>query len=186
MESELATPKNNNADLLKTNTKANLTIAAICNQIEKFGTSVLPEKCHFSEKLPDLKLYDSAKQKLQSWIYNLRVKLAGNADYYSTKSSKIQYSIGHLTGKTLDQVKLRVKKDDTIKLVISSDLITYLEIAFGNLNKKKIFWYKLHKLKQANYAFLDYLADFFQIANCIEYNKKAKHAVLLTGLFQEM
>lgn len=41
-ESELATLKNKNADLLKTNTEANLTIAALRGQIKKFDISVLP------------------------------------------------------------------------------------------------------------------------------------------------
>lgn len=60
-ESELATLKNNNADLLKSNTEANLTIAALRGQIEKFDISVLPEKRHISEKLPDPELYNGGK-----------------------------------------------------------------------------------------------------------------------------
>lgn len=99
---------------------------------------MLPQKRYFFEKLPDPKLYDGDKQKLQSWIYSLKVKLARNTDCYPTKSIKIQDSIGHLTKKTLDQVKPRVKKDGIIDFVIVSNLIIYLKVVFRDPDEKKI------------------------------------------------
>lgn len=161
--SQLATfnkVKKENEDLLEENTKANRTITNLQSRIEMLSSSSQPGKRHFSEKLPDPKLFDGDKQKLRSWTYSLRIKLAGNADRYPSKSSKIQYSVDCLTGKTLNQVEPKVRKDVTIDFATANDLITYLEVAFGDSDEKDTSQRELQKLKQINCAFLDYLADF--------------------------
>lgn len=98
LESEIATLKTENRamkaenmDLLERNTKANLDTLNLRTQLE-FLSQDSPhfEKCHLSEKLPDPELYNGDKQKLRSWTYSLRAKLAGNSDHYPLESSKIQ------------------------------------------------------------------------------------------------
>lgn len=72
------------------------------------------------------------------------MKLARKTDCYPIKLSKIQYSINCFTRKTVDQVELKVKKNDIINFVIVSNLITYLKIAFEDPNKKIIAQCKFH------------------------------------------
>lgn len=86
------------------NTRANLLIANLQSQstVATSAASSLPEKHLFSEKLPDLELYNKDKQKLCSWIYSLNVKLVDNADCYSMESNKICYLIRRFTGKILN------------------------------------------------------------------------------------
>ena len=172
--------------MLEENTSANRTIANLQSRIELLSTPPQPGKRHLSKKLPDPELFDGDKQKLQSWTYSLRVKLAGNADRYPSKSSKIQYSVSRLTGKALDQVKSRIKKDGTLDFATANDLITYLEVAFGDPDKKGTFQRKLQKLRQTNRAFSDYLADFRRIADRTGYDEEAKRAALLVGLSTEI
>lgn len=47
--------KNIRANLLITNLQSQITVATL-------ATGLLPEKCHFSEKLPDPELYNGDKQ----------------------------------------------------------------------------------------------------------------------------
>lgn len=136
LESKIATLKTENRDLkaenmdlLEGNTKANLDILNLRSQVELLSQeSSHFEKCHLSEKLPDPGLYNGDKQKLRSWTYSLRAKLAWNSDHYFSESSKIQYSIRRLTGKALDQIEPKLRKDGTT----TNDLITYLEITCGD------------------------------------------------------
>ena len=152
--------KKENKDLLEENTKANRTITNFQSRIKILSSSPQPGKLHLSEKLPDLKLFDGDKQKLQSWTYSLRVKLVEKANCYPSKLSKIQYSVGCFIGKALDPVKPKVRKDNTINFTIVNNLITYLKVTFGDLDEKGTFQRELQKLKQTNRAFSDYLADF--------------------------
>ena len=189
LDSQLATlntVKSENEVLLEENTSANRTIANLQSRIEMLSTSPQPGKRHLSEKLPDPELYDGDKQKLQSWTYSLRVKLAGNADRYPSESSKIQYSVGRLTGKALDQVEPRVKKDGTIDFAMANDLITYLEVAFGDPDEKGTSQRELQNLRQTNRTFSDYLANFRRIADRTGYDEEAKRAALLAGLSTEI
>lgn len=164
------------ADLLAKNTKEKLTIVNLRSQIDMLNTS---------EKLPDPELYDGDKQKLRSWTCSLRLKLARNADHYPTEASKIRYSVSRLTGKALDQVEPKVKKDGTIDFATTNDLIIYLEIAFGDPDEKGTSQRELQNLRQTNRAFSDYLADFRRMADRTGYGEEAKRAALLAGLSQE-
>lgn len=189
LDSQLATlntVKSENKVLLEENTVANRTIANLRSRIEMLSTSPEPEKRQLSEKLPDPELFDGDKQKLRSWTYSLRVKLVGNADRYPSESSKMQYSVGRLTGKALDQVVPRVKKDGTIDFATVNDLITYLKVAFGDPDEKGTSQRELQELRQTNRAFSDYLADFRRIADRTGYDKEAKRAALLAGLSTEI
>ena len=80
----------------------------------------------------------------------------------------------------------RVKKDGTIDFATANDLITYLEVAFRDPDKKGTSQRKLQKLRQTNCAFSDYFADFQRIADCTGYDKEAKRAALLAGLSIEI
>lgn len=66
------------------------------------------------------------------------------------------------------------------------DLIKYLELAFDNLDEKGKTQCKLHKLCQIDWLFLKYLAHFCYIADWTEYDEKAKHTALLSGLGNEI
>ena len=77
----------------------------------------------------------------------------------------------------------RVKKDGTIDFVTANNLITYLEIAFGDPDEKGTSQRKLQKLRQINRA---YLAVFRRIADCTGYDEEAKRAALLAGLSTEI
>ena len=195
MHEQITTCENNNAqlqgennDLMAKNTKANLLIANLQSQLTVATSTAqsLPGKRHLSEKLPDPELYDGDKQKLRSWIYSLNVKLIGNADRYPTESDKIRYLVGRLTGKALNQVEPRVKANGSPDFDTVKDLIKYLELAFGDPDERGTAQRELHKLRQANRPFSDYLADFRRIADRTEYDEEAKHAALITGLSNEI
>lgn len=194
LESKIATlktenqdTKSENTDLLEKNTKANLAIVNLRSQVDMLSQDASHlGKRHLSKNLPDPELYNGDKQKLRSWIHSLKMKLAGNSDHYPTESSKIQYSIGRLRGKAVDQIGLKVRKDGTTGFATAYDLITYLEVAFGDPDEKSTSQRKLRELRQDKRAFSDYLADFLQIADCTGYNEEAKRADLLAGLSQEI
>ena len=150
------------------------------------SSSSQPGKRHFSKKLPDSELFDGDKQKLQSWTYSPRVKLAGNANCYLSESSKIQYSIDCLIKKALDKVEPRVRKDGIIHFATANNLITYLEVAFGDPDDKGTSQRELQKLKQTNCAFLDYLVNFWRIVDHTGYDEEAKRVALLAGLCIEI
>lgn len=187
-KSEIAIIRGENNDLMAKNTKANLLIANLQSQltVATSTTQSLTEKRHLSEKLPDPELYDGDKQKLRSWIYSLNVKLVGNADRYPTESDKIRYLVGRLTGKALNQVEPRVKENGSPDFDTVRDLIKYLELAFGDPDERGTAQRELHKLRQTNRPFSEYLADFRRIADRTEYDEEAKRAALLSGLSNEI
>lgn len=195
LESEVVTLKTKNRDmraenmdLLKGNAKANLDILNLRTQVELLRLdSAYFEKCHLSEELlPDPELYNGDKQKLRSWTYSLRAKLAGNSDHYSSESSKIQYSIRRLTGKALDQIEPKLRKDGTVDFATTNDLINYLEITCGDPDGKDTSQRGLQKLRQDNRPFSDYLADFRRLADRTGFNEEAKRTALLAGLSRKI
>lgn len=92
----------------------------------------------------------------------------------------------HFTGKALDLREPKLRKDGTVNFTTTTDLITYLEITFGDSDEKDTSQRELQKLRQANRPFLDYLADFRQIADLTGFNEEAKRAALLEGLSREI
>lgn len=134
------------------NTRANLLIVNLQSQITAAtsAASSLSEKRHLSKKFLDPEMYNEDKQKLRSWIYSLNVKLVSNADRYPMESDKICYSVGRLTGKALNQVELQVKENGSPDFDTIKDLIKYLELAFGDPDKRGTAQRELHKLCQIN------------------------------------
>lgn len=49
--------------------------------------------------------------------------------------------MAYFTEKILNQIELRFKKDDIVDFVIANNLVTYLEIFFGDPNEKHIIKY---------------------------------------------
>lgn len=187
LETENRSLKAQNRNLLERDTKAYLDILNLRSQVELLSQdSSHFENCHLSETLPDPELYNGDKQKLRSWTYSLRAKLAGNSDHYPSESSKIQYSIRRLTGKALDQIEPKLRKDGTVDFATTNDLITYLEITCGDPDEKDTSQRELQKLSQANRPFSDYLADFRRLADRTGFNEEAKRAALLAGLSREI
>lgn len=78
------------------------------------------------------------------------VKLGKNTDHYLLELSKIEYSVGYLIGIAFDQVEPRIKKNGTIEFIITNNLTTYLEITFGDPDKKSTFQRKHQKQKWIN------------------------------------
>lgn len=90
------------------------------------------------------------------------------------------------TGKALDLIEPKLRNDGTVDFTTTNDLITYLEITFGDSDEKDTSQHELQNLRQANRPFLDYLADFRQIADLTGFNEEAKRAALLERSSREI
>lgn len=77
-------------------------------------------------------------------------KLGKNIDHYLLELSKIECLVGYFTGIAFDQVDIRINKNGTIDFVITNNLTTYLEITFGDLDKKSTFQRNHQKLRWIN------------------------------------
>lgn len=86
----------------------------------------------------------------------------------------------------MDQIGPKLGKDGTTDFAAVDDLITYLEIAFGDPNDEDTSQRQLRELRQAERVFSDYLGEFRRIAARTGYSDEAKRAALLAGLSQEI
>lgn len=116
-----------------------------------------------STKLPDAPKFSGARAELESFIFQLRRKLAGNNDHYPDTQHQLYYAIGLLEGPALAQV---VAKTDNGQVHFEDidAFYTFLRKAFGDPDRKATAQRELNGIKQANKEFSVFYADFSRLA----------------------
>jgi hypothetical protein len=129
------------------------------------------------QKIPDPEKYGGDRNKLRSFLVQLRLKAAT----FPTVPEKLRFAVNCLKDDALDQVSPYVK-DDTVDLPDLAALIQILENAFGNPNRVQDAERKLNTIQQGNRDFSSYYAEFSRYAAEVSWDEAAKLASLRHGI----
>jgi hypothetical protein len=88
------------------------------------------------EKIPDSAVFDGAKEKLNNFIIDIRIKLNMNADRYTSKKQRFSYIVSRISSEAKNQ--LRSYYNSASKIIISNQVLKILEAAFGDPDRKRI------------------------------------------------
>ena len=157
-------------------------------QVNRLTSIKLSTKVQWTLKYPDSVMFNSDHVKLCSFLTQLWLKLSLNADWFLTEKDKLRYIVSHLEEITANQILLYVTRDDVNTLLVLSVeiLTTLLTQAFSDSNSKITAQWEMHNLKQANWDFNTYLAEFLHLTLNTEYDDNTKLAALRKGLTYEL
>ena len=139
-----------------------------------------------SEKLPDIPKFSGNKDELRSWTTQLHLKLFVNADRFMGPKSGLIYAISRLEGLAISQVQPYVRSEQEILLDDVASLLTMLERAFGDPDKKATAQRELRSLRQKNREFHVYLSDFQRLIPDTNFDSEAQRSALLNGVSDEL
>ena len=92
------------------------------------------DKTAKSEKIPDPAVFDGAKEKLNNFITDIRIKLNINADRYTSKKQRFGYIVSRTSNKAKNQ--LRPYYNPANEAIISDQALKIPEAAFKDPDRK--------------------------------------------------
>ena len=157
-------------------------------QVDRLASIELSTKVQWTPKYPDPVMFNSDRVKLCPFLTQLWLKLSSNADWFPTEKDKLGYTVSCLEGITANQILPYVTRDDVNTLLVLSVeiLTTLLTQAFSDSNSKITAQWEMHNLKQANWDFSTYLAEFLCLTLDTEYDDNTKLTALRKGLSHEL
>ncbi len=139
-----------------------------------------------SEKYSNSELYiEERENKLNQFIFKLISKLKLNANHYSTLESRLLYEYSRLLRNAAAQALLRMTAQHD-KLVTIEQLVVLLRQAFDDSDKQEIAQQFISVLRMWNHIFIEYLFDFQQHIDAIEYDVVTRKFNLKNELFSEL
>jgi len=139
-----------------------------------------------SEKYSNSELYiEERENKLNQFIFELISKLKLNANRYSTLESRLLYEYSRLSRNAVAQALPRMTAQHD-KLVTIEQLVALLRQAFDDSDKQEIAQRFISALRMRNRIFIEYLFDFQQHIDAIEYDVVIRKFNLKNELFSEL
>jgi len=139
-----------------------------------------------SEKYSNSELYiEERENKLNQFIFELISKLKLNANRYSTLEFRLLYEYSRLSGNAVAQALPRMTAQHD-KLVTIEQLVALLRQAFDDSDKQEIAQRFISALRMRNRIFIEYLFDFQQHIDAIEYDVVIRKFNLKNELFSEL
>ncbi len=112
-------------------------------------------------------------------------KLKLNVNCYSTLKSRFLYEYSHLSKNTVAQALSRMIAQHD-KLVMIKQLVVLLRQVFNDSDKQEIAQRFISALRMRNRIFIEYLFDFQQHIDAIEYDVVTQKFNLKNELFSEL
>jgi len=139
-----------------------------------------------SEKYSNSELYiEEREDKLNQFIFELISKLKLNANRYSTLEFRLLYEYSRLSKNAVAQALLRMTAQHD-KLVTIEQLVALLRQVFDDSDKQEIAQRFISALRMRNRIFIEYLFDFQQHIDAIEYDVVIRKFNLKNELFSEL
>ncbi len=139
-----------------------------------------------SEKYLNSELYiEEQEDKLNQFIFKLISKLKLNVNRYSTFESHLLYEYSRLLRNAVAQALSRMTAQHD-KLVMIEQLVVLLRQAFDDSDKQEIAQRFISALRMWNCIFIEYLFDFQQHIDAIEYDVVIRKFNLKNELFSEL
>jgi len=139
-----------------------------------------------SEKYSNSELYiEEREDKLNQFIFGLTSKLKLNANRYSTLEFRLLYEYSRLSRNAAAQALPRMTAQHD-KLVTIEQLVVLLRQAFDDPDKQETAQRFISVLRMRNRTFIEYLFDFQQHIDAIEYDVVTRKFNLKNELFSEL
>jgi len=139
-----------------------------------------------SEKYSNSELYiEERGNKLNQFIFELISKLKLNANHYSTFEFRLLYEYSRLSRNAVAQALSRMTAQHD-KLVTIEQLVALLRQVFDDSDKQEIAQQFISALRMQNRIFIEYLFDFQQHIDAIEYDVVIRKFNLKNELFSEL
>jgi len=138
-----------------------------------------------SEKYLNSELYIKEREnKLNQFIFELISKLKLNMNCYSTFESRLLYEYSRLSRNAVAQALSHMTAQHD-KLVTIEQLVVLLRQVFDDSDKQEIAQRFISVLRMQNCIFIEYLFDFQQHIDAIEYDVVTQKFNLKNELFSE-
>jgi hypothetical protein len=139
-----------------------------------------------SEKYSNSELYIKEREnKLNQFIFELISKLKLNVNHYSTFEFRLLYEYSRLSKNTVAQALSHMTAQHD-KLVMIEQLVVLLRQVFNDSDKQEIAQRFISVLRMQNRIFIEYLFDFQQHIDAIEYEVVTQKFNLKNELFSEL
>lgn len=144
-----------------------------------------PASARLSERLPDPDKFTGARSDLRRFATQIRGKMTSNKDRFPNPESRLIYVAGRLSGKAYNLI-LPKMVGGTPQFGDYTDLLQYLEEAFGDPDHVQNAQNKLYALKQRNVDFAEYLSEFQRLSLEGEMPEDALPPLLFQGISEEL
>jgi len=139
-----------------------------------------------SKKYSNSELYiEERENKLNQFIFKLTRKLKLNVNHYSTLKFRLLYEYSHLSRNAVAQALSHMTAQHD-KLVTIEQLVVLLRQVFDDSDKQEIVQRFISALRMQNHIFIEYLFDFQQHIDAIEYDVVTRKFNLKNELFSEL
>lgn len=143
------------------------------------------EPISLSEKIPDPKEFDGTRSDLRRFVQQVHSKMVSNADRFPSAVSRLNYVASRLSGKAYDLILPRIQYGIP-QFLDYTNMLSYLEEAFGDPDRKQNAENKLYNLKQRHLDFSVFFAEFERLALESEVPEAALPPLLSQGVSREI
>jgi hypothetical protein len=139
------------------------------------------------DKLPDAPMFDGTRDKLRSFVTQLRLKLFSDASRFPTARLRVSYAISRLEGRAMEQLLPYIRDNGQIvNLEDVEHVISILQTTFGDPDRAATARHKLQALRQGNKEFSVYYAEFSKLVSELDWDERATMDALRNGLSIEI
>jgi hypothetical protein len=139
------------------------------------------------QKFPDSPDFSgSDRSLLRGSIARLRMVIRHKPSSFPDEQSKMRYAFNRLSGIALRQIFPHVRENGVIRLANLSALIQLLDADFGDPDWVAMAERNMRAIKQKNWEFSQYYAEFQVSAADLDWNPSALRNSLRSGLSDEM
>ena len=137
-------------------------------------------------KFPDPEKYGRVREELESFKYAFRAKFRANYDWYPTKDMRFDYAFSCLKNVVRTQMLFKMNERNVLKFYSVEKLLRFLNVNFGDQNKKQTAQNKIRSLKMGKRLFAEYLAEFQQHIKDTGFDIDNQKYFFLTGCSWEL
>lgn len=154
------------------------------------GEALSPPPCstsstRISEKLPDSDRFDGSRENLRPFLQQIHAKMTANADRFTTRTSRLTYVAGRLSGRAYNLILPRMVFG-VPQFPDYHQLLEYLGTAFGDPDRVQNAQNRLYRLKQREQDFNTFLSEFQRLALEGEVSEDALSPLLFQNISREL
>ena len=151
------------------------------------NTQPVPSTPHREQKIPDPPLFSGNRSKARTWIMDMRLKLAADAQLFRNEQAKMIYINSRLEGAVKDQLHPFINNDLTFRFANADAMFTFLTSLYDDPDRRRSAVSALGNLHQRNKSFSEFMPEFTRLMNDVGYtDDQSKIDLLSVKLSDEM
>lgn len=142
---------------------------------------------HREQKIPDPPLFSGDPSKARTWIMDMRLKLAADAQLFRNEQAKMIYINSRLEGSVKHQLHPFINDDLTFRFANANAMFTFLTSLYDDPDRRRSAVSALGNLHQRNKPFSEFMPEFTRLMNDVGYtDDQSKIDLLAVKLSDEM